>query len=146
MEVTGKLIAKAGNGKGFKIEGEEGWFNASDAAAKFLANIEKGAEVIVTYEKKGVGKNVSKITQVQTEKPVEKKEALTATASKPAWQPKTEFKSNYGSPEDVIGKEVGCAAGVAATMLTGRQEDPETILEMWKVLTVGVLEHIRSLK
>ena len=52
-------------------------------------------------------------------------------------------KSNYGSPEDIAGKEVGCAANCAAAILAGRPEDPETLLELWRTLFNGILEHIK---
>ena len=55
----------------------------------------------------------------------------------------TPGKSNYGSPEDIAGKEVGCAANCAAAILAGRPEDPETLLELWRTLFNGILEHIK---
>ena len=55
-------------------------------------------------------------------------------------------KTSYGSPEDIAGKEIGCAANCAATILSGRQEDPETLLEMFRTLMNGILDHIRMTK
>jgi len=63
IDVKGKLVAKASNGKGFKVEGQEGWFNASDAVVPYLAKIEKGEDVVVSYEKKGASKSVVKIVK-----------------------------------------------------------------------------------
>jgi len=177
FEISGKIIAKAGNGKGFKISSVDGWFNASAAASSFLSKVEKGDEVTVAYEKKGVSKICTKITKssakgnnTQSEEQLEVSEfvceecgkALKDGKYKKCWacnqkSPKTEASKSsdkpyiprvggYGSAEDIAGKEVGCAAGVAGNILSGRQEDPETLLEMFRILSNGILEHIRSLK
>ena len=62
---------------------------------------------------------------------------------KEGWKP---GKSNYGSPEDIAGKEVGCAANCAAAILAGRPEDPGALLELWRTLFNGILEHIKLSK
>ena len=62
---------------------------------------------------------------------------------KESWKP---GKSNYGSPEDIAGKEVGCAANCAAAILAGSQEEPDKILIKYRVLFNGILEHIRANK
>lgn len=54
--------------------------------------------------------------------------------------------SKYGSAEDVAGKEVGCAANCASTMLSNRTEMPEQLAEMFKILVREVLNTIRELK
>ena len=56
--------------------------------------------------------------------------------------------SKYGSPEDVLGKEVGCAAGCAAQILSGAGlgGDTEAILETFRVLFVGILKEMRDTK
>ena len=84
------------------------------------------------------------------ESPVEeKKEPVTTTGTQVFDEPQKETtrwtpgKSNYGSPEDIAGKEVGCAANCAAAILAGRPEDPETLLELWRTLFNGILEHIK---
>jgi len=80
---------------------------------------------------------------------VKEKETITTSGTqvfdepikeKKEWTP---GKSNYGSPEDIAGKEVGCAANCAAAILAGRPEDPETLLELWRTLFNGILEHIK---
>jgi len=88
------------------------------------------------------------------EAPEKEKEPITTTGTgtqvfddpekeKDGWKP---GKSNYGSPEDIAGKEVGCAANCAAAILAGRPEDPETLLELWRTLFNGILEHIKLSK
>lgn len=63
-------------------------------------------------------------------------------------KPREQYNSGtkYGSAEDIAGKEVGCAANCAATILSGRQEQPETLLEMFRILHNAILEHIRASK
>lgn len=63
MVLTGAIKAKAGNGKGFMIEGQEGWFNAVDIS--LLTKFNKGDKVTITYEVKGLNKNVSSIIAEQ---------------------------------------------------------------------------------
>jgi hypothetical protein len=171
MEVKGKLVAKAGNGKGFKVEGQEGWFNAGDAVVPYLAKIEKGAEVIVTFEKKGVAKNVTKIVKAgattTTTKPEASKESTgfecedchkplkdgkfkkcfmcNKKAPKESKHTPEDGKRTYfGSPEDIAGKQRGCALGAAADLLSGRPEDPETLAEMTLVVAQKLLDWLRS--
>jgi hypothetical protein len=182
--LTSKLVKKAGNGKGFVLEGQEGWFNANDKVEPFLAKIEVGKVVEVSYFKKGVKREVTLIKEVsgeatktekETEAPKEEgKYTNCAVCGKelkgkgvnypncwdckdksPKEEKKTETEprkertytgSNYGSAEDVAGKEVGCAANCASSILAGRQEDPDTLLEMFRILFNGVLEHIRANK
>ena len=62
--LTAKLVKKAGNGKGFQLEGQEGWFNANDKVEPFLAKIEEGKVVEVSYFKKGVKREVTLIKEV----------------------------------------------------------------------------------
>ena len=86
------------------------------------------------------------------ENSVTEKEPVTTTGTqvfdepqkeKEGWKP---GKSNYGSPEDIAGKEVGCAANCAAAILAGRPEDPGALLELWRTLFNGILEHIKLSK
>jgi hypothetical protein len=77
------------------------------------------------------------------EKEPEKTKVFNEPEKKKEWTP---GKSNYGSPEDISGKEVGCAANCAAQILSGRTENPETLLEMWSILFNGILEKIRDAK
>jgi rubrerythrin len=62
--LRGKVTAKAGNGKGFKLEGFEGWLTAQKEAIEELKVINKGDEVEITYTKNKVFFNVSKITKI----------------------------------------------------------------------------------
>ena len=54
----------------------------------------------------------------------------------------------YGSPEDVAGKEVGCAFGVAGNAVSGHYLDakPEELAQAIVIIAKRVLEAMRSLK
>jgi len=181
--IVAKLIKKAKNGKGFQLEGYEGWFNANDKSEPFLAKIGEGVMVEVGFFKKGVKREVTLIRETASTGVTKQPETKETAKSKckvcgadlkddkypTCWGckdklPKEEGyvnkkeelenkektntfnKIGYGSAEDIVGKEVGCAANCAATILSGRQEDLETLLEMFRILFNGILEHIRSNK
>ena len=170
MEVTGKLAAKAGNGKGFKIDGQEGWFNASDSVKPFLAKIEKGAEVVVTYEKKGVAMIVSKIVSATSasiaEKPKETvvDNPLAKSPGTPVCEDcgielkddkykkcyrcgkkayKGKESKSYDNPEKTAQIQRGNALNAAASVLSGRPEDPDTLGEMTIAIATKFLEWLR---
>jgi len=62
--ITSKITKKARNGKGFVLEGQEGWFNANEKTESYLAKIDEGKVVEVTYFKKGVKREVTLIKEV----------------------------------------------------------------------------------
>jgi len=181
--IQAKLVKKAGNGKGFILDGYEGWFNANDKVVPFLAKIEEGRIVEVSYFKKGVKREVTLIKEVgegeakapkETSKETNKgtytncaicgKELKGKGVNYPnCWdckdkapkeekkteEPRKEWtsKSNYGSAEDVAGKEVGCAANCAAQILAGSGTgEMKDILERFRTLFNEILEHIRANK
>lgn len=151
QRVESVLKRKAGNGRGFLLEGNESWFNASKAVEPYLAKIEVGTAVVVEYFKKGIKQEATKIyasaSKPLTTEVIPKVETTSTQAAQPhVEKPYVPRIGGYGSPEDVAGKEVGCAAGCAASALAGRQEDPETLLEMWRILFAGILDHIRANK
>lgn len=154
MQCKGKLLVVARNKRGFKVEGNDNWFNATEAVVPYLEKIPVNTEVIVTYNKKGIRQEAIKIVPVKKEVPARKvaNKSEKRDLSKIKTEDETEKIATsrptgyYGSPEDIAGKEVGCAANAAAAILSGRQEDPETLLEMFRILCNGILEHIRTLK
>jgi hypothetical protein len=180
-ESKGKIVVIASNRKGFKIEGDEAWFNAP--SEELLKGFAKGDIVILNWDKDKSSRKVTNIAREVVAKPAVQtvvKESGVVTGPvcnvcgkvmkndkfktcflcnkqglKPAGTVETpkeetkstyQSKSNYGSPEDVAGKEVGCAANCASAILAGRQEDPATLLEMFRLLCDGILDHIRTLK
>jgi hypothetical protein len=172
FEIKGKVTVKAGNKKGFKIEGDNDWFTANTNVIDSLAKVNVGDLITIEYEKKGVFRNVTKLSKAIEEKKEEPKGTIKkckcgADIKNPAYdicytcsqKGKTDAidgdtKNNklhrdrieYGSPEDINGKEVGCAAGAAASILAGRQEQADVLLEMFNILFTGILERIRAEK
>lgn len=178
--IVTKLTRKAGNGKGFQLEGQEGWFNATDKSATYLAKIDVGKDVEVIYTEKGGKRTVSIIKEVSAKeisKEEHKKESGKSSCSvcgkelkndkyptcwdckdKPTGEkeeppsdteePKKYYtKSNYGSPEDVAGKEVGCAANCAAVILTGAGVgEAEEVIQRYRFYFNEILKEIRKKK
>lgn len=64
--LTAKLVRKANNKKGFKIEGSEEWYNASEAVVPYLEKISEGTSVTISYFKKGVTNIVTKIVKEES--------------------------------------------------------------------------------
>jgi hypothetical protein len=60
---------------------------------------------------------------------------------------KQEYKSNYGTPEDVAGKEIGCALNAAATAASGCGFNvPEDAAQFVRELASNLLDWIRENK
>ena len=167
MEVTGKIAVKAGNGKGFKIDGQDGWFNATDTVKPYLAKMEKGDDVVVTYEKKGVSKNVTKITKAGgSSAPAEAKSEVTKGTGTPVCEDcgkelktdkypkcyvcgKKAFKGkapskSFDNPEKTAQIQRGNALNAAAAVVAGQQEIPETLAEMTIIVAEKLLEWLRA--
>ncbi len=215
-KITAKLTRIANTGKGFQLEGVDGWFNATDKSKVYLEKIAIGTVIDVDYFSKGTfrtaiviapakaqeqtkpeAKQETKTTEYKCsicgkvlkdnkyptcwdckdknkpEKPEERKVEppkkeepskviytckscgkelkdnkyeVCFECSQKGNKPTSFNKTGYGSAEDIAGKEVGCSANCASTILSGRQEDPETLLEMFRTLMNGILDHIRMTK
>jgi DNA-directed RNA polymerase subunit RPC12/RpoP len=68
---------------------------------------------------------------------------------KKSWSGKGGFsnKSNYGSPEDIAGKEIGCALNAAASASAGQQfTDPDAAAQWIKIVADQLLEWVRGKK
>jgi len=166
MEVTGKIAVKAGNGKGFKIDGQDGWFNATDTVKPYLAKMEKGDDVVVIYEKKGVSKNVTKITKADGSVPAEAKSEVTKETGTPVCEDcgkelktdkypkcyvcgKKAFKGkapakSFDNPEKTAQIQRGNALNAAAAVMAGQQEIPEVLAEMTIIAAEKLLEWLRA--
>jgi hypothetical protein len=82
MDVKGKILAKKGDNKAFKLD-DNNWYNLNDPVIPFLEKMAKGDEVIVTFEKKGTSRYVSKLTSANASASVtqtEQKESTTGFA------------------------------------------------------------------
>jgi len=179
MEVKGKMICKKSDNKAFKL-GDD-WYNVNTPVIPFLEKINKGDEIVVTFEKKGVARYVSKLVGAESEPQVEEEKTSSTgftcavcgaklkddrfkvcyMCNKKGLKPKGkveeevpkvekknyESKSYYGSPEDIAGKEVGCALGAAATVASSQQfNDPETAKQFTLILADEFLTWIRERK
>jgi len=164
MEATGKLAVKAGNGKGFKIDGTDGWFNATDNVKPFLAKMEKGDEVVVTFEKKGVSRNVTMIKKADGSAPAETSEVKKGTGTKvcdcgkeikgdydkcytcgtKAYKKSKGSKNSYDSPEKTAQIQRGNALNAASYVLSNQTEDPDTLAEMTIAVATKFLEWLRA--
>ena len=202
MEVKGKIVVKKSDNKAFKFSDEQ-WYNVNSEIIPILEKMNKGDEVIINYEQKGVSRHVSKMTlastitkekpetpevkfkceicgaslkdgkykkcykcnksgatkpQSTTEEPIEFKcedcgAALKDGKYKKCFKcgkknkAKAEYKSNYGSPEDIAGKETGCALSSAATVASGCGfSDPDTAKQFTLTLAEAFLEWMRLKK
>jgi hypothetical protein len=183
MEIKGKILAKKGDNKAFKLD-DGNWYNLNDNVIPYLEKMSKGDEVIVTFEKKGVSRYVSKLSVAgAAEAPrtettsttgyvcevcgkalkdgtfkkcfmCNKTGATKKEEVKPSTEPyvKKEYKSYesksyYGSPEDVAGKEMGCALGAAATVASSQQfNDPEVAKQFTLILADEFLTWMRAQK
>jgi hypothetical protein len=85
-EIKVKILAKKSDNKAFKAS-DDNWYNLNSDVIPSLEKTNKGDEVIVTYEKKGVSRYVSKLTGAFVE-------------------PKTETTSTLGFICEVCGKEL----------------------------------------
>jgi len=92
--LTAKITKHAGNGKGFQLEEQEGWFNANDKTIPFLAKLKDGTLVEISYIQKGVKREVTLI-----------KETSGVTAEAPKETPKEDDKGMYTNCS-VCGKEL----------------------------------------
>jgi hypothetical protein len=177
MEVKGKILAKKGDNKAFKLD-DDNWYNLNDNVIPYLEKLSKGDEVLVTFEKKGVSRYVSKLMSANVVESKTEPTSTTGFACEVCNAPlkdgrfkkcfmcnksgatkkegtteekknyvKTEFKSNYGSPEDIAGKEVGCSLGAAATSASGTTfNDPETCTQFVLEVAERLLDWMRSKK
>jgi len=90
MEVRGKILAKKSDNKALKLS-DDNWYNLNAPAIPYLEKMSKGDEVIITFEKKGVSRYVSKI--------------ISAVEAEPK-ETKTETTSSTGFACEVCGKEL----------------------------------------
>jgi len=168
MEVKGKILAKKGDNKAFKLD-DGNWYNLNDPVIPYLEKMNKGDEVLVTFEKKGVSRYVSKLTTGKVETPnTETKTSTTGFACEVCGAELKDgrfkkcfmcnkkggtktgttgtSKTNYGSPEDIAGKQRGNALNAAGTAVSGNFPgvDPETIAQAVIIIADKLLEWARA--
>ena len=128
--IQGVITTKTENGKGIKIDGGAEYYNAFKA--EMIAHVVKGDTVRVTYTVKEPFRNIKTVEKLASAAPVEAP-AVTAPAPAKPWKPETKAEvpvpevkkasgTGYGSPEDVKGKQRGCALNAATALLSGKLE------------------------
>ena len=171
MEVKGKIVCKKSDNKAVKLS-DNNWYNLNDVVIPYLEKANKGDEVVLTFEKKGVSRYVSKlvvggtVTETETASSTgfacevcgkelkDDKYKVCYTCNKKGAKPKSTYKSSsdgnrtsYGSAEDIAGKEVGCALNAASTVAGGCAfNDPTTAAQFVRQLAGDLLDWIRSNK
>ena len=116
---TGKAEVKGTTKKNVVKLDDNNWYKVEDFVQPYLNEIKKGDEVELTYKRVKEGKFWTNLVSKLV-----KKGATTTkdeTVEKIDFnEPKTGTKRDfYGSPEDVRGKQKGCALGAAATVVSG---------------------------
>jgi hypothetical protein len=141
----GKIKAKAGNGNGFLIDGVEGWFNASAQVVPYLAKMNKGDEVEVSYFKKGVKKEVTMLKKVGATQEAPKAEVAKEEA-KTAEPKKTYGGSSYNNPERDAQIRRGNALNAAGAAISGNfaGNDPDTLAEALLIVAQKALDWLET--
>ena len=171
MEIKGKIVCKKSDNKAFKL-GED-WYNVNKEVIPDLEKMAKGDEVVVTFEKKGVARYVSKLvsaSNAKTEAPAEvKKDSPTGFAcevcnaplkdgkfkvcymcNKKGLKPKTKTdapsgKNTYDNPEKTAQIQRGNALNAAAAVASTQQfSDPETAKQYTLILADEFLTWLRA--
>lgn len=152
MVVKTKILAKTQSGLAFRADDGE-WYNLieNSPAKPYYDKTEKGDTVEITYEKIKGRNIVSKIKKISF---TEKTEVSTSSTD----ITKTETKSaqgykpkggGYGSPEDVLGKQVGCAVGAAASIMSNpsvelSDNSPNGIIAATIEIAEALLKYMQS--
>lgn len=163
MEIKGKIICKKSDNKAFKLGND--WYNVNDPVIPYLEKINKGDEVVVTFEKKGVSRYVSKLTTasaVETPKTEptsatgfvcedcgkelkdgKYKKCFVCNKKNPA--PKEKKNDSYNNPEKTAQIQRGNALNAAASIAGGCGfNDPDTANQFTLELAGRFLEWLRS--
>ena len=171
MEERGKILCKKSDNKAFKMG--ENWYNLNAPVIPYLEKMSKGDEVVVTFEKKGVSRYVSKLVSAsaaKAEAPTEeKKESSTGFAcevcgkelkddrfkvcymcnkkglkAKKEDAPKSTYKP-YDNPEKTAQIQRGNALNAAASVAASQQfADPDVAYQFAIILADKFLEWLRA--
>lgn len=119
MEIIGVIFSKAGNGKAFAL-GKGDWYNVEDAT--LLAPFNKGDNVKVIWDKKGVAKIASKIEKVSKEISAStgtpKQNTPTPTPQQSGSYQKSGYESKEDHPNKALAMRLGNALNAASTVMS----------------------------
>jgi hypothetical protein len=170
MEVKGKILAKKGDNKAFKLD-DGNWYNLNDPVIPYLEKMNKGDEIVVTFEKKGVSRYVSKLliagaieSKTETTSTTGficevcgaelkdgrfkkcymcNKKGLTKKDDIKSDAPKSTYKS-YDNPEKTAQIQRGNALNAAAAVASGQQfTDPEVAKQFTLLLAEDFLNWLK---
>jgi hypothetical protein len=172
-EIKLKILAKKSDNKAFKGS-DDSWYNLNDNVIPYLEKMNKGDEILVTYEKKGVSRYVSKLTSATAVE--QKTETASSTGfacgvcgkemkdgkfkvcfvcNKKGLKPKTETASSaldtgkkgnyYDNPEKTAQIQRGNALNAAAYVASGQEfTDPEVAKQFTLLLAEDFLTWLRA--
>jgi len=143
----GKIKAKAGNGNGFMIDTVDGWFNANASVVPYLAKMNKGDEVEVSYFKKGVKKEVTMLKKVGATTETPKSEVKAETPAPTVSEPKKSYGgSSYNNPERDAQIRRGNALNAAGAAISGNfaGTDPEAVAEALLIIAQKALDWLET--
>ena len=173
MEVKLKILAKKSDNKAFKGS-DDSWYNLNDNVVPYLEKLSKGDEIVVTYEKKGVSRYVSKlvnagITETSKEEPQKSSTGFAcevcnaplkdgkfkkcfmcnksgATKKDPSINGVEKAKTNYyDNPEKTAQIQRGNALNAAASVAASQQfADPEVAKQFTLLLAEDFLIWLRA--
>jgi hypothetical protein len=164
MEIKGKILAKKGDNKAFKLD-DGNWYNLNDPVIPYLEKMNKGDEIVVTFEKKGVSRYVSKLVGANAvETPKSEPTSTTGFACEDCGKelkdgkfkkcfmcnkknpaPKKEKDNSYNSPEKTAQIQRGNALNAAANVASGLAfNDPDTARQFTLELAEQLLEWLRA--
>jgi hypothetical protein len=171
MEVKGKILAKKGDNKAFKLD-DGSWYNLNDNVIPYLEKMNKGDEIVVTFEKKGTSRYVSKLVRAGAEarttadpEPTQSttgfacedcgkelkdgrfKKCFVCNKKNPAPKKETSSvsKSSYDNPEKTAQIQRGNALNAAASVAGGCAfSDPDTARQFVLELADSLLEWLRA--
>jgi len=169
MEVKGKMICKKSDNKAFKL-GDD-WYNVNTPVIPFLEKINKGDEIVVTFEKKGVARYVSKLVAASEAKEEVVEEAPKSSGGFTCKECGKELKNNkyelcwacnkkassgkkfypkkeskfYDNPEKTAQIQRGNALNAAAMVASSQTfEDPEIAQQFTLILADDFLTWLRA--
>jgi hypothetical protein len=163
MEIKGKILAKKGDNKAFKLD-DSNWYNLNDPVIPYLEKMNKGDEIVVTFEKKGVARYVSKLISAKLEVPkteTPKTESTTGFVCEDCQKELKDgkfkkcfmcnkknpgkIKTSYDSPEKTAQIQRGNALNAAAMVASSQEfEDPEVAKQFTLLLAEDFLTWLRA--
>jgi len=167
MEIKLTILVKKADNKAFKGS-DNNWYNLNDNVIPYLTKLNKGDEIIASYDKKGISRYVSKIIKATASASAPKEEPKPSTTGfacevcgkelkdgkfktcymcnkKGATKGKTYTKTSYDSPEKQEKIMRGNALNAAAAVASSQQfADPDVAKQFTLLLAEDFLTWLRA--